>query len=117
MSLFDDPRWAEAWGHLGDYLGSHVRVSVAALVLGLAVSLPLAIAARDRPVMRSLLLGLVESAATVKLIKTMLYGTRPFDPAIFVAVSATLLAVAALACAVPAWRASRLDPMWALRAE
>jgi ABC-type antimicrobial peptide transport system permease subunit len=70
-----------------------------------------------RPALFGLLLGLVASAATVKLIKTMLYGTRPFDPAIFVAVSATLLGVAALACVVPAWRASRLDPMWALRAE
>ena len=49
MSLFTDPRWAEALGHLPDYLGSHVRVSVTALALGLAVSLPLAIIARHRP--------------------------------------------------------------------
>jgi predicted permease len=68
-----------------------------------------------RPALIGLLLGLAASAATVKLIRTMLYGTRPFDPAVFVAVSATLLAVAALACMIPAWRASRLDPMQALR--
>ena len=53
MNLFTDPRWSEALGHLPDYLGNHVRVSVAALALGLAISLPLAIIARHRPVMRA----------------------------------------------------------------
>ncbi len=65
MSLFSDPRWGEALAHLPDYLGSHVRVSLAALVLGLLVSLPLAIAARNRPVMRGLLLGLASIVQTV----------------------------------------------------
>lgn len=70
-----------------------------------------------RPALFGLLLGLAASAGSVKLIQSMLFGTRPFDPAVFVAVSATLLVVAALACAMPAWRASRLDPMLALRTE
>jgi osmoprotectant transport system permease protein len=65
MSLLSDPRWGEAWTHLPDYLGSHVRVSVTALALGLFVSLPLAIIARDRPVMRSLLLGVASIVQTV----------------------------------------------------
>ena len=65
MSLFSDPRWHEAWTHLPDYLGSHVRVSVTALTLGLAVSLPLAIVARNRPVMRGLLLGVASIVQTV----------------------------------------------------
>lgn len=47
----------------------------------------------------------------------MLFGTWPFDLVVFAAVSTTLLAVAGLACAVPAWRASRLDPLLALRTE
>jgi putative ABC transport system permease protein len=47
----------------------------------------------------------------------MLYGTKPLDPAIFAAVVATQLVVAALASLVPAWRASRIDPMRALRTE
>ena len=46
MSLSSDPRWSEALGHLPDYLGNHVRVSVTALALGLLVSLPLAIFSR-----------------------------------------------------------------------
>ena len=70
-----------------------------------------------RPALFGLLLGLAASAASVKLIESMLFGTRPFDPAVFAGVSAMLLAVAALACALPAWRASRLDPMQALRME
>ena len=65
MSLFTDPRWAEALGHLPDYLGNHVRVSVTALVLGLLVSLPLAIAARNAPVLRGALLGLASIVQTV----------------------------------------------------
>ncbi len=65
MSLFSDPRWGEALAHLPDYLGNHLRVSVAALALGLAVSLPLAIAARHRPVMRGTLLGFASIVQTV----------------------------------------------------
>jgi ABC-type lipoprotein release transport system permease subunit len=52
-----------------------------------------------------------------QLIRSMLYGTGPLDPAVYVAVTFTLLLVATLACIIPAWRASRLDPMHALRAE
>src|SRR5438128_1847569 len=65
MSLWSDPRWSEALGHLPDYLGSHVRVSVTALALGLAVSLPLAILSRNRPVLRGTLLGLASIVQTV----------------------------------------------------
>jgi len=65
MSLFTDPRWSEALAHLPDYLGNHVRVSITALALGLLVSLPLAIAARNRPVLRGALLGLASIVQTV----------------------------------------------------
>jgi osmoprotectant transport system substrate-binding protein/osmoprotectant transport system permease protein len=65
MSLLSDPRWGEALAHLPDYLGNHVRVSVTALALGLAVSLPLAILSRNRPVLRGALLGLASIVQTV----------------------------------------------------
>jgi osmoprotectant transport system permease protein len=65
MSLFADPRWGEALAHLPDYLGNHLRVSLTALALGLAVSLPLAVIARNRPVMRGTLLGLASIVQTV----------------------------------------------------
>ena len=70
-----------------------------------------------RPALYGLVLGVVASAAAVRLIQSMLYGTRTLDPAIFAAVAATLLVVATLACLVPAWRASHIDPMQALRTE
>jgi osmoprotectant transport system substrate-binding protein/osmoprotectant transport system permease protein len=65
MSLISDPRWGEALTHLSDYLGNHVRVSVTALALGLLVSLPLAIAARNRPLFRGALLGIASVVQTV----------------------------------------------------
>jgi osmoprotectant transport system permease protein len=65
MSSISDPRWNEALSHLPDYLGNHVRVSVTALALGLLISLPLAIAARNRPLMRGALLGLASIVQTV----------------------------------------------------
>ncbi|HEY4972405.1 MAG TPA: ABC transporter permease, partial [Steroidobacteraceae bacterium] len=65
MSLFADPRWGEALSHLPDYLGNHVRVSITALVLGLLTGLPLAIVARNRPVMRGVLLGIASIVQTV----------------------------------------------------
>jgi putative ABC transport system permease protein len=70
-----------------------------------------------RPALIGLALGLGASAAAARLMRTMLYQTRPLDPIVFAAVAATLIFVAALACLVPAWRASRVDPMQALRTE
>lgn len=65
MSLFADPRWHDALSNLPDYLGAHVRVSLAALALGLIISLPLAIFARHRPVLRGALLGVAGVVQTV----------------------------------------------------
>jgi predicted permease len=70
-----------------------------------------------RPALIGLLLGLAASAATTRFIKAMLYDTQPLDLQVFAAAAGLLMASAALACLVPAWRASRLDPMQALRTE
>ncbi len=70
-----------------------------------------------RPALYGLVLGLGTSAAVTRLLQSMLYRTGALDPGVFVAVSGVLVAVAAAACLAPAWRASRLDPMQALRTE
>jgi putative ABC transport system permease protein len=69
------------------------------------------------PVLLGLLLGLAGGAATVQLLREMLYGMSPFDWSVFSSVVLVLAVVAATACALPAWRATRLDPAQALRAE
>jgi ABC-type antimicrobial peptide transport system permease subunit len=64
-----------------------------------------------------LAIGLVLSAIAARLMTTLFYGFRPdYVPAVTM-VSLVLLAVAALACLVPARRASRIDPMLALQHE
>jgi putative ABC transport system permease protein len=68
-----------------------------------------------RPALLGLFLGLLGSAAVVRLMGSLLYETTPLDPTVFIAVAGTLLVVAALACVFPAWRASRLNPMQVLR--
>jgi putative ABC transport system permease protein len=70
-----------------------------------------------RPAAFGLVVGLAASLEAGRLMRDLLYEIKPLDPAVFAAVAATLLAVAASACIVPAWRASRIDPMQALRAE
>ncbi|MBN8962143.1 MAG: ABC transporter permease subunit [Rhizobiales bacterium] len=65
MNSWSDPRWGDALTHLPDYLGNHVRVSLAALGLGLLISLPLALLARHRPGVRGALLGFASIVQTV----------------------------------------------------
>ena len=64
-----------------------------------------------------LLLGALASAGATRLLRASLYQISPLDPAVYVRTTLLLLAVAAGACLVPAWRATRADPMEALRAE
>ena len=62
-------------------------------------------------------LGLVVSVGLTRFVRSMLYEIAPNDPLTFVSVAVVLAAVALLAAIVPARRASRVDPIIALRAE
>jgi predicted permease len=59
--------------------------------------------------------GLILSACTASMMGSLLYGVRPHDPAVFAVVPLLLFAVAVLASYVPAWRATKVDSMTALR--
>jgi putative ABC transport system permease protein len=62
-----------------------------------------------------LVLGLVGAVALSRLLTSLMFGVSPTDPATLIGVTVLLLAVAALATVVPAWRASRVSPMEAMR--
>lgn len=70
-----------------------------------------------RPALFGLFLGLAASFGLARYIESLLYGVHPSDPLVFAVVCFLLLSVSIVACAVPAWRASRLDPIQALRTE
>jgi predicted permease len=68
-----------------------------------------------RPVFLGLGVGLVGAFVSTRVMAALLFSIAPTDPLTFVAVSATLVATAAIACLIPGRRAVRVDPMVALR--
>jgi putative ABC transport system permease protein len=63
------------------------------------------------------LIGVIGAIAASRVLVTMLFGISRLDPVTYVGVIALLMAVAAMACWLPAWRAARVDPGITLRAE
>jgi putative ABC transport system permease protein len=64
-----------------------------------------------------MLVGLAGAAAVSQVIVAMLFGVSHLDPMTYLGAMAVLAAVGLVACAVPAWRATRVDPATTLRAE
>ena len=62
-------------------------------------------------------LGIVVAIPSARLLRSQLFGVEPGDPMTFAAVTTGLVAVAVVAAFSPAWRATRVDPVVALRAE
>jgi putative ABC transport system permease protein len=62
-------------------------------------------------------LGLIVSLALTRVLASQLYGVTPTDPVTFTAISVLLIFVAVIACSIPAVRATKVDPMIAVRYE
>jgi len=91
------------------------------------IGIRMALGARPRDVLRMFLqrgvvlagvgvvVGVVVAASSASLLASLLYGVRPHDPAVFLIVPLLLFAVAILASYLPARRATKVDPLIALR--
>jgi predicted permease len=91
------------------------------------IGIRLALGAQPMQVLRSIVtqgvtlsaggvvVGLLFATALAPLVATQLYGVRTLDPPTMAVVPAMLMAIAVLACLVPAWRAMTVDPVNALR--
>jgi len=62
-------------------------------------------------------IGIVAAASGSPLLAALLYGISPRDPIVFAGIPLLLIGVALAACLVPSWRASRMDPLVALRCD
>jgi putative ABC transport system permease protein len=64
-----------------------------------------------------LIAGLIGAAFATRTLSALLFNVAPIDPLVYISVPLVLCLVAAAASALPAWRASRIDPIRVLRAE
>jgi predicted permease len=85
---------AQSWSVLGLVLGRGMRLTLVGVIVGLLVAL-----------------------ATTRLLSSVLYGISPTDPLTLAVISLLLTTIALLACWIPARRASKIDPLEALRCE
>jgi putative ABC transport system permease protein len=107
---------------LGVYAMSHYAVVQRRREIGIRMAL----GAQSAAVMRMVIgrgvwlagigvaIGLAGAGWTTRLLSSLLFGVKPFDPITFATVSVVLLVAAALASSIPAWRAVRVDPLTTL---
>jgi ABC-type antimicrobial peptide transport system permease subunit len=107
------------YGVLSQLVAQRTRDLGVRLALGASRRDVLALVLRQgmRLAMVGAAIGLVAAAIAARGMRGVLYEISPHDPLTLLAVTVTLIAIAALACYVPARRAMRVDPIVALRAE
>ena len=91
-----------------------IRMALGAPVKGL---LGMIVIEGLKPTLIGVGLGLVMAAALVRVMATLLFGVSQYDPGTFAVVALLMLAVGIIATLVPAYRATRVDPIVTLRSE
>jgi predicted permease len=105
------------YGLLAYMVGQRAREIGLRLALGAQRADVLRLVVRKGVVLAALgiAVGVTLSACTASMMASLLYGVRPHDPALFLTVPLVLVVVAIAASYIPAWRATRVDPIVALR--
>ena len=110
---------AGIYGVLSYTVNQRRRETGVRLALGATASDVIRLVVRDgmRLAFVGVAIGIALSVATTRLLRSILFEVSPLDPLTFASMAVFLTAVGFLACAIPARRASRTDPMTAIRAE
>ena len=105
------------YGLLAYVVGQESRMIALRMALGARPADVLKLVLRKGAVLAGagVLAGMIVSACAASMMASLLYGVRPHDPAVFLAAPLLLLVVALLASYIPAWRATKVDPIIALR--
>ena len=107
------------YGVMGYYVQQHLKEISIRMALGGSQGdvAKLVIGQGMTVVIAGIVIGLAVAFATTRLVSSLLFNVTASDPWAYAAAGGVLFAVAALACAVPAWRAMRLQPAMVLRNE
>jgi predicted permease len=107
------------YGTVSQAVAQRTREIGVRMALGASPAAALALVFRQGVVLIGIgiVIGAVVAAALSRFMERLLFGVRPLDPVSFAAAAAALAAFAALACYIPARRATRVDPLVALRME
>ena len=107
------------YGVLAYFVSQRARELGIRLALGARPQALFAMVVRQgmRPVIIGTVLGLAAALALTGVMRSLLFGVDPVDPGTYAAASVTLGVIALAACAIPAMRATRVDPLVALRDE
>jgi len=107
------------YGVLAYYVGQRTREIGVRMALGAKAGSVVRLVMFEglRPIAIGMAIGLAGSLALNHLLARLVYGVSTSDPVVFVAVALFLTAAALLASYIPAWQATRIDPMQALRAD